>query len=211
VKKKQNQWFEIVQSAINLNSGSTQANVLLKKLQYYPNTPRKRAKFINFVNNSIKGFPPRIVEEVWSILETLLPKPGNNQPKKVETEDQNTSEVPEDIDESQTKRKTDEDSEQSSKKQKINDESEIVQDDNNQAVPSNPRFEWYDEIKLALSKATDQTLSLDALKKKIFKRYKKLKPNQDKDDDSLFKKLEKKIQRAPFVEQIEENVYRLTE
>ncbi len=91
-EKKQNQWFEIVQSAINLNSGSSQAKVLLKKLQYYPNTPRKRAKFIvrffffriihlnnhfvqqNFVNNSIKGFPPRTVEEVWSILETLLPK-----------------------------------------------------------------------------------------------------------------------------------------
>ncbi|CAF5055064.1 unnamed protein product, partial [Rotaria socialis] len=66
--------FEIVQSAINLNSGSAQAKIILNKLQYYPNTPRKRAKFINFVNNSIKGFSPRVVEEVWSILETLLPK-----------------------------------------------------------------------------------------------------------------------------------------
>ncbi len=45
----------------------------------------------------------------------------------------------------------------------------------------------------------------------IFKRYKKLKPNQDKGDESVFKKLEKKIQRAPFVKQIEENVYRLAE
>jgi dTDP-4-amino-4,6-dideoxygalactose transaminase len=45
-EKKQNQWFEIVQSAINLNSGSAQAKILLQKLQYYPNTPRKRAKFI---------------------------------------------------------------------------------------------------------------------------------------------------------------------
>lgn len=45
-EKKQNQWFEIVQSAINLNTGSSQAKILLKKLQYYPNTPRKRAKFI---------------------------------------------------------------------------------------------------------------------------------------------------------------------
>lgn len=45
-EKKQNQWFEIVQSAINLKTGSSQANILLKKLQYYPNTPRKRAKFI---------------------------------------------------------------------------------------------------------------------------------------------------------------------
>lgn len=45
-EKKQNQWFEIVQSAINQNTGSNQAKILLKKLQYYPNTPRKRAKFI---------------------------------------------------------------------------------------------------------------------------------------------------------------------
>lgn len=45
-EKKQNQWFEIVQSGINLNTGSQQAKILLKRLQYYPNTPRKRAKFI---------------------------------------------------------------------------------------------------------------------------------------------------------------------
>ncbi|CAF3552263.1 unnamed protein product [Rotaria socialis] len=217
-EKKQNQWFEIVQSAINLNSGSAQAKIILNKLQYYPNTPRKRAKFINFVNNSIKGFSPRVVEEVWSILETLLPKPGNNesnQPKKAtaEDQDQNTSEVPvkKDTDTSKPKRKIDEDNEESLKKQKTNDENEVVQDDSNQAVPLNPRFEWYDEIKLVLSKATDQTLTLNALKKKVFKRYRKLKPKQEKEDDSLFKKLEKKIQRAPFIQQVEENVYRLSE
>ncbi|CAF1408020.1 unnamed protein product [Rotaria sordida] len=115
------------------------------------------------------------------------------------------------MDESQSKRKTNEDNEESSKKQKTIHENEIVQEDNNQTVPSNPHFEWYDEIKLALSKANDQTLTLDALKKKILKRYKKLKPKQAKEDDSLLKKLEKKIQRAPFVQQIEENMYRLSE
>ena len=51
-EKKQNQWFEIVQSAINLNTGSTQAKVILKKLQYYPNTPRKRAKFLVSVHHA---------------------------------------------------------------------------------------------------------------------------------------------------------------
>jgi uncharacterized protein YcfL len=84
-------------------------------------------------------------------------------------QEQNISEV---VDQSQSKRKAKGDDEQSSKKQKTNDESESVQDDNNQAVPSNPRFEWYDEIKLALSKATDQTLSLDVLKKKVIIRKK---------------------------------------
>jgi hypothetical protein len=38
-----------------------------------------------------------------------------------------------------------------------------------------------------------------------------LKPNQEKDAYSLLEKLEKKIRRAPFVQQIEENVYRLSE
>jgi hypothetical protein len=71
-------------------------------------------------------------------------------------QEQNISEV---VDQSQSKRKAKEDD-------------ESVQDDNNQAVPSNPRFEWYDEIKLALSKATDQTLSLDVLKKKVIIRKK---------------------------------------
>ena len=88
-----------------------------------------------------------------------------NQPTKPTAEDQNT---PEEVDESQSKRKHDEDDEQSSKKQKADDESENVPDDNNQAVPSNPRFEWYDEIKLVLSKANNRTLSLNALKKKVY-------------------------------------------
>ena len=60
------------------------------------------------------------------------------------------------------KRKSNDNDDQSSKKAKVNDE-----DENNQAVPTNPRFEWYDEIKRALSKATDQTLSLEALRKKV--------------------------------------------
>lgn len=68
----------------------------------------------------------------------------------------------------QSKRKINEDDqEESLKKQKTNDENETVQDDGNQAVPSNPRFEWYDEIKVVLGKAPDQTLAFDALKKKV--------------------------------------------
>ncbi|CAF0824767.1 unnamed protein product [Didymodactylos carnosus] len=116
-EKKQEGWFEIVQSAINQNSGGPQAKNLLQKLQNYPNTPRKRAKFINFVSNSIRGFQPRIVEEVWTILEALLPK--------------------------------------------------------------------------------------------IMKRYKKLKPSEEKEFNDIEKKLEKKLRRAPFIETLDNNIYRL--
>lgn len=43
------------------------------------------------------------------------------------------------------------------------------------------------------------------------KRYKKLKPKQEKEQDALMTKLEKKIQRAPFVQEVEPNTYRLVE
>jgi hypothetical protein len=68
----------------------------------------------------------------------------------------------------QSKRSLEEDTnDATSKKQKINDESEPINDESNQTVPSNVRFEWYDEIKLALSKANDRTLSLELLQKKV--------------------------------------------
>ena len=38
-----------------------------------------------------------------------------------------------------------------------------------------------------------------------------MKPNQEKEQDALLKKLEKKIQRAPFIQQIDQNTYRLSE
>ena len=43
------------------------------------------------------------------------------------------------------------------------------------------------------------------------KRYKKLKPKEAAEQDAVMKKLEKKIQRAPFVQEVEPNVYRLVE
>ena len=87
----------------------------------------------------------------------------------IEDRDQNISKIiiEEDVNPSSIKRKINEDIEHSVKKQKLHNDNECIQDNNEHVVSSNPRFEWYDEIKRVLSKATDQTLSLAALKKKV--------------------------------------------
>lgn len=41
----------------------------LQKLSDYSNIPRKRAKFINFVKNSLKLYDQSLAEELWSIFE----------------------------------------------------------------------------------------------------------------------------------------------
>lgn len=71
-EKKQNQWFEIVQSAINLNTGTTPAKALLKKLQNYPNTPRKRAKFIVKRNSDNRNTRKKLENNVFLDFRTLL-------------------------------------------------------------------------------------------------------------------------------------------
>lgn len=218
-EKKQNQWFEIVQSAINLNTGTTPAKALLKKLQNYPNTPRKRAKFINFVGNSVKGFQPRVVEEVWSILENLIPKGGNenngtNQTameKQQEAKSENSNVPHTQNGNGVLKRSLDSDSEDPKKKLKADENDEKVDDESSETKNPSCRFEWYDELKRAFSKAEDQTMNFETLKKKICKRYKKIKPDRADDLDPVLKKLEKKLKRAPFIKEIESNVYRLTE
>jgi len=106
------------------------------------------------------------------------------------------------------------DSELSTKKKKKKTDNDDLDDEQTNGDTSqhvNPRFEWYDEIKLALGKATEQKLSLEKLTKKIVKRYNKLKPIQDKSSEDLSQKLEKKLRRAPFIEKCGANIYRLIE
>ena len=95
-----------------------------------------------------------------------------NQPKKVDAEvaeeqPAEASATAKDGKPTQSKRPLEQVSDKPSKKQKADEESEPVQDETNQEVPPNPHFEWYDEIKRVLGKATNQTLGLESIKKKV--------------------------------------------
>lgn len=63
----QERWMRIVQSA-SAGSDSKLQNVL-DRIAGYDNVPRKRAKFLNFMKNSIALNDQTIVERVWTLYE----------------------------------------------------------------------------------------------------------------------------------------------
>jgi len=74
---KQRLWCEKVdQLTTSSKTLSNEAKKLLMKLQDYPNIPRKRAKFLNFLTNSLRFFNTKVAEEVWDAF-TELHKQAN--------------------------------------------------------------------------------------------------------------------------------------
>lgn len=65
---KQEKWIETVQNAIEQSSSDPKLKGLLERLQDYPNIPRKKAKFENFLKNSMRILNPYLITQVWNIL-----------------------------------------------------------------------------------------------------------------------------------------------
>lgn len=65
------------------------------------------------------------------------------------------------------KRSLDSDSEDPKKKLKADENDEKVEDESSETKNPSCRFEWYDELKRAFSKAEDQTMNFETLKKKV--------------------------------------------
>ncbi|XP_052100948.1 cell growth-regulating nucleolar protein-like [Mytilus californianus] len=74
---KQEQWLEKVQIAIDKCITNPRLKGVLERMKDYPNIPRKKAKFENFVSNSMNVRDRRLVGEVWDLLlaNTEQPKP----------------------------------------------------------------------------------------------------------------------------------------
>ncbi|XP_051933116.1 cell growth-regulating nucleolar protein isoform X1 [Hippocampus zosterae] len=70
---KQQQWLEKIHKAMNKPGVSAQLKAVLKQVSTYDNVPRKKAKFENWMGNSLRITNARLHEEVWSILISDLP------------------------------------------------------------------------------------------------------------------------------------------
>ena len=59
--------------AVETFQGSPKAKSLLEKLTDYPNVPRKKAKFFNFVRNSFRSYhiTDGQLEEIWNVIESF--------------------------------------------------------------------------------------------------------------------------------------------
>ncbi|CAK6958320.1 cell growth-regulating nucleolar protein [Scomber scombrus] len=72
---KQQQWIERIQNAINKPGVSAKLKDVLRQVSAYDNVPRKKAKFQNWMKNSLRIANSNLHEEVWDILNTATDSP----------------------------------------------------------------------------------------------------------------------------------------
>ncbi|RNA23693.1 cell growth-regulating nucleolar [Brachionus plicatilis] len=189
---KQNAWFEKVLKAVESFKGSPKAKSLLQKLTDYPNVPRKKAKFFNFIRNSFRSFNlnQSQLEEIWNVIESFDKADkntnGNNLKRKledsVEQDEKNEIEI---------------------KKPKDGDVNEDKSSDD---------FDWIEVLKKECIKHQDCSVSFEKLEKKVFKKYKKFKSNENEQNEEIVndmekfrKKLNKKLKKLSHLFSLTEN------
>jgi hypothetical protein len=128
--------------------GSAKAKSMLEKLVEYPNVPRKKPKFVNFVRNSFRylAASDAQIDEIWTVIEAFdkknpppPPKPQNQQTTPEKPSDTNTSPP---------------------QKRKLDD----CNDDNNNLTAE---FDWLEEIKRICLKKDSNSIDLGKLEKKV--------------------------------------------
>ena len=67
---KQNSWMEIVRDAAEKCKSNAALKGLLVRISENDNVPRKKAKFLNFIKNSMKERNINLVEQAWEAIET---------------------------------------------------------------------------------------------------------------------------------------------
>lgn len=87
---KQQQWTQQVQAAIDKVKANPQLRDLLERMKDYPNIPRKKAKFENFLRNSLRVRNTGLMAQVWDLIMAHADKPpaAKNGPADVRREDQ---------------------------------------------------------------------------------------------------------------------------
>lgn len=186
---KQNAWIENVRSAVETFRGSQRAKDLLEKLTEFPNIPRKKTKFYNFMYNSFRsyGVHDGLLGEIWTVIESFDKKPAVAPKPNVQKDNE---------DESINKRKLEENeceeikevSNKKSKSEKIENEKDSCKE-----------FDWIESAKLVCSKNEEKTLKFKKLFKKVLKSYKKSEENSEIDSDKLREKLIKKLRKKSSI------------
>ncbi|KAK7469790.1 hypothetical protein BaRGS_00036217 [Batillaria attramentaria] len=74
---KQEQWIQKVQAAIQKAAANPQLKTVLKRLEEFPNVPRKKAKFENFLKCSLRVFNTGLHNAVWDLLMAEAVQNGN--------------------------------------------------------------------------------------------------------------------------------------
>ncbi|KAL3865334.1 hypothetical protein ACJMK2_006933 [Sinanodonta woodiana] len=71
---KQEQWIQQVQVAVEKSKSNPKLRNTLERIQDYPNIPRKKSKFENFMKNSLNVRDSQVVSQVWDLLMVNIDK-----------------------------------------------------------------------------------------------------------------------------------------
>ncbi|CAF0964512.1 unnamed protein product [Brachionus calyciflorus] len=199
---KQNAWFEKVLKAVESFRGSPKAKSLLEKLQDYPNVPRKKAKFFNFVRNSFRSYnvSDSQLEEIWGVIESFdkADKPQNGQNNSNQTNGNNNN-----LKRKLEENENDENESISQQKKQLNKNlTESSENKNTQenVEPDSKEFDWQQFI---LNEFPALFFNFIANEISIYKKYKKFKSDEvdDSADDleKFKKKLNKKLKKMAYI------------
>ena len=124
-------------------NGSARAKTLLEKLTDFPNVPRKKPKFMNFMRNSFRsyGVTDAMLNEIWTVIEKMdAPTQQSNGAKNTGAQ----------------KRPLEVEEPQAGPQKKVKDEES----------PS-AEFDWLAEIKQECAKKDSNQIKLNKLEKKV--------------------------------------------
>ncbi|GLE10588.1 hypothetical protein PINS_up022786 [Pythium insidiosum] len=175
----QERWMQAIQDAKASNDAKLQ-NVL-DRVAGYDNVPRKKAKFVNFMKNSIGGADPAMIEKVWNVLEEAFKKSeqadaaasapsqseANNGSADADSKKRASSDTPE--------------SEEQAPKKKSKSESTDVE----------KPIKWAKLIKSALKSAPSKQLDLEELRAQVLQ-----KALESKQSSKSEKELKKELKEA---------------
>lgn len=192
----QERWMRIVQSASAGSSDSKLQNVL-DRIAGYDNVPRKRAKFLNFIKNSIALNDQGMVERVWTLYE------ANDKAAVAEasasSEDTNGAAG----DDESSKKRT----EREEEPQPEDNNATAVKESKKKAKTEDKPIKWAKLIKSALKSAPGKQMDLPALRDQVVGQI--LSSNDSKSEKELKKEFKAAVKESESVAVVE--VVRLSE
>lgn len=116
---KQQQWIQRIHEAMNKQGISAMLKDVLNQVSSYDNVPRKKAKFQNWMKNSLRIHNPTLHDQVWEIFSAATSN-APEVPKQTEEPKRPASENKADTNKSQETHQNGDSNELTSEKKKLN-------------------------------------------------------------------------------------------
>ncbi|XP_078534609.1 cell growth-regulating nucleolar protein isoform X2 [Lissotriton helveticus] len=186
---KQLQWIQKVHEVMKNPNISPKLRDILKQMSTYDNIPRKRAKFQNWMKNSLKIHDQATQEKVWQIFSEA------NDSSNVNSQEQQPSKMePSPV----------EQNEETPEENGLSAEVEENEDADESTVKV--KFNWKGTIKAVLKEAPDNEMSIKKLRKKVLAQYYSVVTEHYKSRDDVLVTFKKKINCNPKFRILKEKV-----